>query len=102
MHAHHLLGPRSDAATGTAETRPSTRNAGDSRRVTKPMKGQMHGVRVPRVPAGAGWLALGAALVPIAYGLAVRVYRKGIRRGTRSRLEEPNAAMKPQEEAKRE
>jgi len=61
------------------------------------MSGRLHGVRVPRVPEGMGWVALGAALVPIAYGFAVKIYRKGIKRGTRSRIEEPNAAMKPKE-----
>jgi len=39
-------------------------------------------VRIPRLPASTSLVALGIALIPVAYGLAVDLYRKGVRRGT--------------------
>jgi hypothetical protein len=40
-------------------------------------------------------VGLAFALIPIAYGLARKVYKQGVKRGTRSKIQEPEAAMKP-------
>ena len=54
-------------------------------------------VRVPRVPPSLGWFALGAALLPIAYGYVKKVRHRGLKKGSQSKLHEPNAAMKAQD-----
>lgn len=50
----------------------------------------MNGVRIPRTPSGGSLLAVGIALIPIFYGLAVGAYRKGVvKYETRRRQKQP-------------